>query len=71
MDPDYAKEYDVIFSDKRYLDFFTATTARLWVEEQEKARESVSLAPQPMCFVLGEAENVVRNDYIEEFYGLS
>lgn len=33
MDPDYAARYKEIFEDPRNISFFTATTARLWIEE--------------------------------------
>ena len=33
MDPEYYKQYAAIFEDPRNVSFFTATTARLWVEE--------------------------------------
>lgn len=33
MDPDYYAKYAEIFEDPRNVNFFTAVTARLWVEE--------------------------------------
>ena len=42
MDPEYYKRYEQIFKDPRNVDGFTATTARIWVEEQEVARKSIS-----------------------------
>ena len=42
MDPEYAKRYEQVLTDPRNVDFFTAMTARLWVEEQDKARTSIA-----------------------------
>jgi len=67
MDPDYAAKYKFIFEDPRNLDFFTATTAKLWIEEQELSRNSAAQAPQPLCYIIASEDGVVRNDYIEEF----
>ena len=67
MDEEYEEQYKEIFHDPREIGFFTAKTARIWVEEQKIARESIQQAPMPICFIVAEKENCVRNDYIEEF----
>ena len=51
MDEEYAKTYHQVLTDPRNVDFFTATTARAWVEEQDKARTSIGRIAQPICFV--------------------
>jgi len=40
-DPEYMETYRHAFEDPTNLNFFTAMTARFWIEEQEKARVSV------------------------------
>uniref|UniRef100_A0A7S3HUJ0 Serine aminopeptidase S33 domain-containing protein n=1 Tax=Favella ehrenbergii TaxID=182087 RepID=A0A7S3HUJ0_9SPIT len=71
MDPEWAARYEPILNDSRNVNFFTATTARLWVEQQELARSSVAHAPQPFCFIAATGDGVVRNDYIEDFADLT
>ena len=71
MDEEYEEQYKEIFHDPREIGFFTAMTARIWVEEQKIARESIQQAPMPICFIVAEKENCVRNDYIEEFSRLA
>ena len=71
MDPDWAARYKPILEDPRNVNHFTATTARMWIEQQELARTSISEAPQPICFIAATEDGVVRNDYIEDFAELS
>lgn len=71
MPEDYIKKYKLIFEDPRNVLFFTATTAKIWVEEQDVARANIENAPQPVCFIAASKDGVVRNDYIEEFSRLS
>jgi len=71
LDPEWVAKYKQIFEDTRNLEFFTAMTARLWVEEQETARTSIAEAPMPICFITATEDGVVRNDYIEEFAALA
>lgn len=67
IDPEWAAKYQPILEDTRIVNFFTATTARMWVEEQALARSSIAETPLPLCFITASADGVVRNDYIEEF----
>lgn len=71
MPEEYINKYRLIFEDKRNLLFFTARTARIWVEEQQAAREVIEHVPQPFCFIAASKDGVVRNDYIEDYFRLS
>ena len=44
MTPEYYAKFKECIDDPRGLNFFTAQLARIWVEEQEKARTSVQQA---------------------------
>ena len=66
QDPEYMARYELLFSDPRNLTFFTAVTARLWVEQQALAPTSVAQTSLPLCFIKAEKDGVVRNDYIED-----
>lgn len=70
-DPEYYAKYKANIDDPRWVLTFTAMTATLWVEEQEKARISVQESPVPMCFIAATKDTVVRNDYIKDFASLS
>ena len=67
----YVEKYRLCFEDPRNLLFFTARTAKIWVEEQQEARANIEQVPQPICFIAASKDGVVRNDYIEEFARLS
>ena len=67
----YKEEYKLVNEDQKALDFFTAKTALIWIEEQRKALESIKQAPQPICFIAAGGDGVVRNDYIEQFSQLA
>ena len=71
MPEEYVNKYRPIFEDPRNLLFFTARTAKIWVEEQQAARNNIEECPQPMCFIAASKDGVVRNDYIEEYSRLS
>ena len=73
MPADYLEKYGLIWNDPRNVCYFTAMTARIWIEEQEKAKQSVKETTVPMCFMIathdgGNTDGVVRNDYIEQYY---
>lgn len=71
MPQDYIDKYRLIFEDPRNLLFFTATTAKLWVEEQAVAKQNIEASPLPFCFVAASKDGVVRNDYIRDYAQLS
>lgn len=71
MPEEYLQKYRLIFEDERNLLFFTATTAKIWVEEQQVSRQNCEQAPQPICFIAAKKDGVVRNDYIQDFSRLS
>ena len=71
MPEEYLQKYRLIFDDERNVLFFTANTAKIWVEEQQVSRQNCEQAPQPMCFIAAQKDGVVRNDYIQDFSSLS
>lgn len=60
-----------MLEDPRNISYFTAMTAKIWVEEQAKARDSVSEAPQPFLFLKATEDGVIRNDYVDDFCTLA
>lgn len=70
-EPGYWEEWHEIFEDPRSIYSFTAKTASLWVEEQEKAREIIKELELPMLFIEAEKETVVSNAAIKEFAQLA
>lgn len=67
MPEEYIDKYRLIFEDSRNVLFFTAVTAKLWVEEQAVARTNLEQCPQPFCFIAASKDGVVRNDYIKDY----
>lgn len=64
-------KYKFVYEDPIGVNVYTPMTARVWIEEQLVLRQSAQQALCPFNFIVGEKEDVVRNDYIEEFAGLA
>lgn len=65
QDPEYYAKYKTLLDDSRWVSNFTAMTATIWVEEQEKAKSVIPELPMPLCFIIASSDGVVRNDTIE------
>ena len=54
--------------DTTYISTFTARTGSLWIEEQERAEQSLLETNLPFLFIVAEKDGVVRNDTIQSYY---
>ena len=66
MDPEYWAKWHEIFTHNKTINYFTATTATIWVEEQEVAKEAMKELPLPILFIEAEKEDVVSNEHIKQ-----
>ena len=61
------KEWGEIFCDPRTIDYFTATTGIIWIEEQQKSLQTIKEIDIPILFIEGDKDDVIKNEYIKMY----
>ena len=66
---EYLEKYRQLIEDPKNIEFYTAQTACIWVEEQTKTKEQTKTEGfnLPACIVKASEDDVVNNDTIDEF----
>ena len=54
--------------DDTFVWSFTARGAKVWIEEQEKAQQSLLESEVPFLIIEAEKDDVVRNDVMKQYF---
>ena len=66
--PEWMAKWGESEADETFVSKFTARGAKLWIEEQEKAQQSLLETEVPFLIVEAEKDDVVRNDVMKRYY---
>ena len=67
-EPEWMEKWGELERDPATIGQFTARTGKIWIDEQEKAQQSLLNTDLPFLFIEAENDGVVRNDYIRSHY---
>ena len=66
--PEWLAKWGELHGDPNCVSVFTARTGALWIEEQEKAEQSLLETDLPFLIIEAEKDDVVRNDIMRQYY---
>lgn len=67
-DPEWKKSYQYLDDDPTYVQFLTARTGMMWIEEQERYEEILKETDIPFLFIEAEKDETVSNTHIRAAY---
>ena len=71
LKPEDEEKWGHLYHDPNNNHEFTPTTAVLWATEQERAKDSLKQTSLPILLIEATEDQVVKNDYMQQFFELA